>query len=164
VTSLHSLQGLGVAIPGFERYPERALLLAGAGDAVCVPGPVDPEYLVFLAGLGLGPRPEHVIVAGGNGRGAGRPLAERLLCEPGLLSRAARALGAEEVTIEPYAMAPWSHRDTLVLSTRHFPEPTSAARRHGRFDSFQTARYSVNALFRSCRRASEVHMPCAKCC
>jgi hypothetical protein len=94
---------LGAVIPGFDRYPERALLLAGAGDAVCVPAPVDPEYLGFLAGLGLGPRPEHVIVAGGNGRGAGRPLAERLLGEPALLCRAARALGAGEVTIEPYA-------------------------------------------------------------
>ena len=70
---------------------------------MCVPRPVDPGYLGFLAGLGLGPRPEHVIVAGGNGRGAGRSLAERLLCEPAVLSRAARALGAGEVTIEPYA-------------------------------------------------------------
>jgi hypothetical protein len=100
---MRSLHGLGEAIPGFDRYPERALLLAGEGDAVCVPRPVDPAYLCFLAGLGLGPRPEHVIVAGGNGRGAGRSLAERLLCEPAVLSRAARALGAGEVTIEPYA-------------------------------------------------------------
>jgi hypothetical protein len=94
---------LGEAIPGFDRYPERALLLAVEGDAVCVPRPVDPDFLGFLAGLGLGPRPEHIVVAGGNGRGAGRPLAERLLGEPAVLSRAARALGADEVTIEPYA-------------------------------------------------------------
>ncbi len=112
MASLHSLQGLGAAIPGFDRYPERALLLAGAGDAVCVPRPVDPEYLAFLACLGLGPRPEHVFVAGGNGRGAGRPLAERLLCEPGLLSRAVRALEADEVTIEPYAAT----TDMMVLA------------------------------------------------
>jgi pre ATP-grasp domain-containing protein/pheganomycin biosynthesis PGM1-like protein len=103
VGSLHSLQGLSEAIPGFDRYPERALLLAGEGDAVCVPRPVDPDYLRFLAGLGLGPRPEHIVVANGNGHGAGRPLAERLLAEPALLCRAARALGADEVTIEPYA-------------------------------------------------------------
>ncbi len=103
VGSLGSLRGLAEAIPGFDRYPERALLLAGDGDAVCVPKPVDPEFLGFLGGLGLGPRPEHVIVAGGNGRGAGRPLAERLLGEPAALGRAARALGADEVTIEPYA-------------------------------------------------------------
>jgi len=103
VGSLRSLHGLGDAIPGLDRYPERALLLAGEGDAVCVPGPVDPDYLGFLASLGLGPRPEHVIVAGGNGRAAGRPLVERLLGEPAVLSRAAQALGAREVTIEPYA-------------------------------------------------------------
>ena len=103
VGSLRSLHGLGDAIPGLDRYPERALLLAGDGDAVCVPKPVDPAYLGFLAGLGLGPRPEHVIVAGGNGRGEGRSLTERLLCEPAVLSRAVRALGAGEVTIEPYA-------------------------------------------------------------
>ncbi|MBA3893513.1 MAG: ATP-grasp domain-containing protein [Gemmatimonadales bacterium] len=101
--SLRSLHGLGAAIPGFDRYPERALLLAGEGDAVCVPQPVDPEFLGFLRGLDLGPRPEHVVVAGGAGRGPGRPLAERLLSEPAVLSRAARALGAGEVTIEPYA-------------------------------------------------------------
>lgn len=103
VGSLRSLHGLGDAIPGLDRYPERALLLAGEGDAVCVLKPVDPAYLGFLAGLGLGPRPEHVIVAGGNGRGEGRSLTERLLCEPAVLSRAVRALGAGEVTIEPYA-------------------------------------------------------------
>ncbi len=103
VGSLHSLQGLTEAIPGFDRYPERALLVAGEGDAVCVPNPVDPQYLGFLGSLGLGPRPEHIVVAGGNGRGAGRPLVQRLLCDPGLLTRAARALEADEVTIEPYA-------------------------------------------------------------
>jgi hypothetical protein len=79
VGSLPSLRGLGEAIPGFDRYAERALLLAGDGDAVCVPRPVDPDYLGFLGGLGLGPRPEHVVVAGGDARCAGRPLAERLL-------------------------------------------------------------------------------------
>jgi len=36
--------------PGSERWPERALLLASPGDAVCVPAPVDPDYLDFLAG------------------------------------------------------------------------------------------------------------------
>jgi hypothetical protein len=102
VGSLRSLHGLGAAIPGFDRYPERALLLAGDGDAVCVPQPVDPDFLEFLRGLHLGPRPEHVIVAGGSARGD-RSLAERLLSEPAILGRAARALGASEVIIEPYA-------------------------------------------------------------
>ena len=110
--SLRSLQGLTEAIPGLDRYPERALLLAGEGDAVCVPHPVDPTYLEFLAGLGLGPRPERVIVAGGNGRAEGRPLVERLMGEPATLARAARVLGGESVTIEPYAAT----TDLMVLA------------------------------------------------
>jgi Pre ATP-grasp domain len=104
--SLRSLQGLGESLPGLDRYAERALLLATDGDVVCVPKPVDACYLELLAGLGLGPRPEHIVVPSGNGRGAERPLAERLLCEPGVLSRAARAVGADEVMIEPYAATP----------------------------------------------------------
>lgn len=104
--SLRSLHGLGNIVPGIDRYSERALLLAGEGDAVCVPRPVDPEYLAFLAGLGLGPRPEHIVVPSPNGRSSARPLAERLLGDPGVLSRTARTLGAQAVTIEPYAATP----------------------------------------------------------
>jgi hypothetical protein len=103
VGSLRSLQGLGESLPGLDRYAERALLLAGEGDVVCVPKPVDPCYLEFLANLGLGPRPEHIVVPSGNGRSADRPLAERLLSDAGVLSRAARAVRADAVTIEPYA-------------------------------------------------------------
>lgn len=110
--SLRSLQGLGDALPGLDRYPERALLLAAEGDVVCVPKPVDPCYLEFLGALGLGPRPEHIVVPNGNGRGSGRPLAERLLGDPGVLSRAARAVRAAEVMIEPYAATP----DVMALA------------------------------------------------
>ena len=106
VGSLRSLHGLGELVPGFDRYSERALLLAAEGDAVCVPRPVDPDYLAFLGTLGLGPRPEHIVVPSGNGRSAARPLAERLLGDPGVLSRAARALRAAAVTLEPYAATP----------------------------------------------------------
>lgn len=104
--SLRSLQGLGDSLPGLDRYAERALLLATEGDVVCVPKPVDAGYLEYLAGLGIGPRPEHIVVPDGNGRCADRPLAERLLGAPGVLSQAARAVRAAEVTIEPYAATP----------------------------------------------------------
>ena len=104
--TLRSLQGLGASLPGLDRYAERALLLAGEGDVVCVPKPVDACYLEFLAGLGMGPRPEHIVIPGGQGRGAERPLAERLLGDPSVLSRAARAVHAGEVMIEPYAATP----------------------------------------------------------
>ena len=104
--SLRSLQGLGDSLQGLDRYAERALLLATEGDVVCVPQPVDACYLEFLSALGLGPRPEHIVVPSLNGRSVERPLAERLLCDPGVLSRAARAVGAGEVMIEPYAATP----------------------------------------------------------
>jgi hypothetical protein len=110
VGSLRSLHGLGAAIPGFDRYPERALLLAGDGDAVCVPQPVDPDFLEFLRGLHLGPRPEHVIVAGGSARGD-RSLAERLLSEPAILGRAARALGFANVASGPFVRSSYHARE-----------------------------------------------------
>lgn len=110
--SLRSLQGLGDSLPGLDRYAERALLLAEEGDVVCVPRPVDPGYLDFLAALGLGPRPEHIVVPNGNGSGSGRPLAERLLSDPGVLSRAAHELRAREVMLEPYAATP----DVMALA------------------------------------------------
>ena len=100
--SLRSLEGLRESLPGLDRYAERALLLATEGDVVCVPKPVDACYLEYLAAIGLGPRPEHIVVPNGNGRSVERPLAERLLGDPGVLSRAARAVRAAEVTIEPY--------------------------------------------------------------
>ena len=53
VGSLRSLQTLDAAIPGFDRYPERALLLAEPGDVVCVSAPIDPDYLAYLAHLGI---------------------------------------------------------------------------------------------------------------
>jgi hypothetical protein len=96
VGSLRSLQTLDAAIPGFDRYPERALLLAEPGDLVCVGAPIDPEYLEFLVGLGIGPRAEDVVVAEGAG-----PLAERLRAAPHPLVQ--RLRGSAGVWIEPYA-------------------------------------------------------------
>ncbi|HKU59699.1 MAG TPA: hypothetical protein VJQ44_00685 [Gemmatimonadales bacterium] len=98
VGSLRSLQNLDAAIPGFDRYPERALLLAEAGDLVCVGAAVDPEYLEFLAGLGLGPRAEDVVVVEGVG-----PLADRLRAAPLPLVQRLRGTGRDTVWIEPYA-------------------------------------------------------------
>jgi hypothetical protein len=155
VGSLRSLHGLGQVIPGFDRYPERALLLAGEGDAVCVPRQVDPEYLRFLAGLGLGPRPEHVIVADGNGRGAGRPLTERLLSEPRLLGRAARALGGDEVTIEPYAAT----ADVMAVAEVLEREAGIAVRVEGgspRITSFADQKHNIRA------KAEELGIPVAE--
>ncbi len=46
-----------------QAHAERALVLARPQDIVCVPDEVDPAYLSFLAGLGLGPRAGRVIAA-----------------------------------------------------------------------------------------------------
>lgn len=98
VGSLRSLQTLDAAIPGFDRYPERALLLAQRGDLVCVGAPIDQDYLGYLAGLGIGPRAEDVVVAEGAGA-----LADRLRAAPGPLVQRLRGTGDEVVWIEPYA-------------------------------------------------------------
>lgn len=50
---------------------ERALVLAARDDVVLVPSPVDPEYLDYLAEVGIGPGAGNVIVAG-----AGHGMAE----------------------------------------------------------------------------------------
>ena len=44
-------------------HADRALVLARPQDIVCVPDEVDPSYLAYLADLGLGPRPGHVVAA-----------------------------------------------------------------------------------------------------
>lgn len=77
-TSLDYLAELSSSNPGVERYAERALLLAGRNDIVCVPEEVEPDYLEFLEHLGLGPAPENLIVTSRFQSGSG-PLWERLL-------------------------------------------------------------------------------------
>ncbi len=100
LTSLRSLQRACAASPTFDRYPERALVLAGSADAVCVPYEVDPDYLDFLAELRLGPAPENVIVVGAGEGG----LAARLISNPSALARIAE-LGSVSggITVHPYA-------------------------------------------------------------
>lgn len=67
-TSVDYLAELNASIPGVERYAERALLLAGRRDVVCVTDEVEPDYLDYLAELGLGPAPGNVIAASRFGR------------------------------------------------------------------------------------------------
>jgi hypothetical protein len=79
----------GDAIRRAERYAQRALVLARSQDVVCVAGEVDPGYLTYLAELGLGPRPEHVVPASRYGSANGRALWARLAGNTAAL----RALG-----------------------------------------------------------------------
>jgi len=95
-------------VPGIEQYPERALVMAGAGDLVCVPDPVDEDHLAFLNDLGVGPAPEDVLVpCPGEGQATGLPLSARLCADQGLLGRIAAAVppgGA--LQLHPYAVTP----------------------------------------------------------
>jgi Pre ATP-grasp domain len=77
-TSIDYLAELSELNPGVERYAERALLLADRNDIVCVPQEIEPDYLEFLAQLGLGPAPANLIVTSRFQSGSG-PLWERLL-------------------------------------------------------------------------------------
>jgi len=82
-----------------KRYAERALLLADAGDIVCLTDEVDPAYLELLAALGLGPLPENVVVASRFSESRG-PLWERLLESDDtleLLSRRMRMAGTAQL-------------------------------------------------------------------
>lgn len=97
--------------PGSERWPERALLLASPGDAVCVPAPVDPDYLEFLAGLGIGPRAGDVIVAAEGTEGA---LTDRLLARPEVLVPLLGEPG-DEILLHPYAVTDPIHALAATL-------------------------------------------------
>ncbi|MGH7901615.1 MAG: hypothetical protein ACRENZ_07745, partial [Thermodesulfobacteriota bacterium] len=52
-----------VTLPGFEKYEERALIVARPDDVVCVADTVDKDYLSFLSNLGIGPKNGNLVVA-----------------------------------------------------------------------------------------------------
>ncbi len=115
---LHCVHGLrSQASPdllaGSPWYPERALVMARAGDLVGVPAAVDPDHLDLLNGLGIGPAPEGVIVleCDGDGECGGSPrLSTRLLRDERALARIAGALHAgETLELHPYAVTPEIH-------------------------------------------------------
>jgi hypothetical protein len=87
-------------------HAERALVLARPQDVVCVPDEVDPAYLGFLAGLGLGPRPGRVIAASRFGPTASpdRALWARLAGSADALRALAELLqGGGGASLHPYA-------------------------------------------------------------
>lgn len=90
-----------VPYPARERHAERALLLAGAEDVVCLSREVEAEYLGFLSSLGLGPAASNVVVVPGRDGGADS-LAGRLLRAGGKVEHLAARLGAGPIAIHPY--------------------------------------------------------------
>lgn len=99
---------LAAVMPGFERYPERSLILAQPGDVVCIPNPVDPDYLAFLDSLGLGPDPEDVVVPPlGATRDVFEPLCRRILGSPETFERlVCRARASGSVDVHPFIVSP----------------------------------------------------------
>lgn len=81
---------------GWQKYPERALALALAGDIVCVKDPIDREYLEFLAGLGPVPAYGDILVTDPSAiHGEETPLSQQLESDRSLLSRLDRMLAGQ---------------------------------------------------------------------
>ncbi|HYO45749.1 MAG TPA: peptide ligase PGM1-related protein [Gemmatimonadota bacterium] len=92
-------------IPEFERYGERALLLARPGDVVCLAHSIDERYLSFLRTLEIGPRDEDVLVISSVEPGAG--LSARLIDDPQSLDWIARRLsGSTRSFVCPFFATP----------------------------------------------------------
>ena len=107
---------LTLLIPEYERYGERALLLARPSDIVCLAHPVDGRYLDFLGGLELGPRPEDVVVVEG-APDAG--MSAKLLGDPEALDRlVARLPQSGPVELFPFYAAPTTFALGRALRTR----------------------------------------------
>lgn len=88
-------------MPEFERYGERALLLAGPGDVVCVARAVDGLYLDFLDSLELGPRRDDIVIVEGVRPGTG--LAARVIRDPDAFDRVVRRIaGAGQIVVSPF--------------------------------------------------------------
>ena len=104
VTGLPSQRARGW-IRGLDWLPERALVMAGAGDLVCLPCPVDEDLLGFLNGLGVGPGPGGIIVPSPVTSTAADPsLVTRLGADRALLERVAGMMPPGGVLqLHPYA-------------------------------------------------------------
>ena len=91
-----------------SRRADRALLLARPDDVVVVFEPLDAAYLAFLAGLGIGPRPERVVALGGPC--AADPqvlLATALAADRAALARVADlAQDVDRLALNPYRHGP----------------------------------------------------------
>lgn len=107
VSGLPSIRAQGW-VPALDWFPERAVVMAGADDLVCLPHPVDEEHLGFLNSLGVGPMPGHVLVPSrGEGSAADPSLTTRLRVDRALLARVADAVPAGGVLhLHPYASTP----------------------------------------------------------
>lgn len=123
---VHSSASLG-PLPGFIEKAaeldfgvERALLLARPTDVVCVSRPVEPDYLDFLRGLGLGPDPDRIVLASaGDSPAADLTLTEVLEREPRALAAICERVGsAPRVVLDPFAASSRELRLADALAER----------------------------------------------
>ncbi len=90
----------------YLQFDQRALLLATADDVVCVLDRVEPCYLDFLAGLGLGPRRSHLIeLVADSCDDCTLTLGELLGRNANALERIAHLLSGKNVILNPYFMS-----------------------------------------------------------
>ncbi len=119
VASLGNVEELAAALPGFEKYPERPLILARPEDLVCVLDAVDDRYLQFLAGLGVGPNQENVVaVSQRSNLNFAVSLSDLLLNDREALTTIKRLLKAEKkIVLNPYIASPQEFALAAVLET-----------------------------------------------
>ena len=119
VASLGNVEELAAALPGFEKYPERPLILARPEDLVCVLDAVDDRYLQFLAGLGVGPNQENVVaVSQKSNLNFAVSLSDLLLNDREALTTIKRLLKPEKkIVLNPYIASPREFALAAVLET-----------------------------------------------
>jgi len=95
-------------VPGLRKRPERALLLAGPRDVVCVNDPVDGAFFDFVRDMGMGPAPGNVVVAYRRDvAGDALSLPERVLRDPVVIDAiAARIGGSGRPRLHPHLASP----------------------------------------------------------
>jgi hypothetical protein len=97
----------GTVNPHYALASQRAVLLAGMQDVLVVDHPIDHAHLSFLNGIGVGPRPQNVIVL----RGDSTSLCESLLNDRHALHLLRRQLEhARAVQLDAYIVTAASLR------------------------------------------------------
>jgi len=91
----------------FEKYAERALVVARPHDMACVFNQVDPDYLQFLSRLGVGPQEQNVIVASEKGPPlAGSGLINSLIQNDAALFALQRLVRqGQKIVVNPYMIS-----------------------------------------------------------
>ena len=119
VASLGNLEELAAALPGFEKYPERSLVLARPEDLVCVLDAVDDRHLQFLTGLGVGPNRENIVAMSKESNLTfAVSLSDLLMYDREALSTIKRLLKAEKkIVLNPYIASPREFALATVLGT-----------------------------------------------